>query len=302
MKQKKKLSFGDKIFFGANTLLMICVIVAMFYPFWYCIIVSFNDASDLLMGPLSFWPRKFSLENYKFLFQGNKFSLAIRNSILRTVLGTITHCAMTGAVAYGLSRPNLMFRKVYTTIFVITMYFSGGLIATYLLYRDIGLIDNFLVYIVPGFFGFYNCILFMSFYESIPASLEESARMDGAGILTVFIKIIFPVSKPIFATIALYCVVGQWNAWYDTVIFTKSDNLITLQSILTTLLQAAENVEKMVSQLGGSGTAAGLAASKVSPLAVRVAAMVITVFPIAMVYPFFQKYFVKGIMLGSVKE
>lgn len=302
MNRKKKLPLGEKIFRGVNTLLMICLMVVMFYPFWYCIIVSFNEASDLLMGPLSFLPRKFTLENYRFLFQSNKFPVAIRNSILRTVLGTVSHCALTGAVAYGLSRPNLMFRKVYTTIFVITMYFGGGLIPTYLLYRDLGLINNFLVYIIPGVFGFYHCILFMSFYESIPASLEESARMDGASVLTIFTRIIFPVSKPIFATIGLYCVVGQWNAWYDTVIYTKSDNLVTLQSILTQLLQAAENLEKMMQQMGSSGMAAGNAASKISPLAVRVAAMVITVFPIALVYPFFQKYFVKGIMLGSVKE
>ena len=281
---------------------MVCVVIIMFYPFWYCIIVSFNDATELYKGPLYLWPRKFSLENYCFVLSNDLVLVAIRNSVLRTVSGTILHCIFTGATAYGLSRPNLLYRKFYTTAFVITMYFGGGLIPTYLLYRNLGLLNNFLVYIIPSMFSFYNCILFMSFYESIPASLEESARINGASTIKIFFRIIVPVSKPIFATVALYSIVGQWNAWFDTLTYTKSDSLITLQSIMAKMLQAAENLKKMMMQLASSGGDVDSSVlDSVTPTAVRVATMVITTFPIVVVYPFFQKYFVKGIMLGSVK-
>lgn len=302
MKRKKKLSMGEKIFNSVNVFLMLCLAFIMLYPFWYCIIVSFNDPKDFLMGPLYFWPRKLSLDNFDFVLNSDKFPVAIRNSVLRASLGTVLHCAVTGAAAYGLSRPNLLFRKFYTTFFVITMYFSGGMIPSFLLIRSIGLYDNFLVYIIPTMFSFYNCILFMSYYESIPADLEESALIDGARPLTIFFKIILPISKPIFATVALYNIVAQWNSWMDTVLYTKSGNLATLQSLMTKMLQVAENMKKLIEQMAGTGH--GISESllaNVSPTTVRVATMVITTFPIVVVYPFFQKYFVKGIMLGSVK-
>lgn len=299
---KRKRTLGDWTFDSINTLLMVGIIVIMLYPFWYCIIVSFNDPQDYFKGPLFLWPRVFSLENYKLVLQGNQFAVAAINSIARTVLGTILHCVVTGIAAYGLSKRHIMFRKFYTRFFVFTMFFGGGLIPTYLLIRGLGLLDNFLVYIIPGAFSFYNAILFMSFYESIPPSLEESALMDGANMTTVFFKIILPVSKPIFATVALYSIIGQWNAWMDTMLYTKSDSLVTLQAILMRLLKAAENLQELLSTLIGIGSEAADIASKITPVAVRLATMVLTTFPIVVVYPFFQKYFVKGIMLGSIKE
>ncbi len=280
---------------------MITVLVIMLYPFWYCIIVSFNDANDFLKGPLYLWPRKFTLENYSFVINSSQMLVAVRNSVLRTVLGTVGHCIITGAAAYGLSKRDLVFRKFYTTFFVITMYFGGGLIPTYLLLRDIGLLDNFLVYIIPALWSFYNAILFMAYYESIPDSLEESARIDGASTVTIYFRIIFPASLPIFATVALYCIVGQWNSWMDTMLYTKSENLVTLQSMMGRMVQLAENMKKMAEQLAKGGEGSASSFMNVSPITVRVATMVITTFPIVIVYPFFQKYFVKGIMLGAVK-
>lgn len=302
MNRLRKRTVGDWIFDIANTFFMVGILVVMLYPFWYCIVVSLNDPQDYYKGPLYLWPRVFSLENYKFVLQGDQFGVAVFNSVARTVLATVLHCVVTGAAAYGLSKRNIMFRKWYNRIFVFTMYFGGGLIPTYLLIRGLGLLDNFLVYIIPSAFGFYNCILFMSFYDSIPPSLEESARVDGASIWTIFFKIIFPVSKPIFATVALYQIVGQWNAWMDTMLYTKSDNLVTLQALLMRLLKAADNIRAMLETITGIGGQQADMAMKVTPVAVRVAAMVITTFPIVVVYPFFQKYFVKGIMLGAVKE
>ena len=302
MGRRLKRTAGDVIFDSANTLLMVAILVIMLYPFWYCLVVSFNDPQDYYKGPLYLWPRVFSLENYKYVLKGNHFDVAIVNSVARTVLGTVLHCIITGAAAYGLSKRTIMFRKFYTRIFVFTMFFSGGMIPTYLLIRSLGLIDNFLVYVIPNLFTFYNCILFMSFYDSIPPSLEESARMDGASMGTIFFKIIFPVSKPIFATVALYQIVGHWNAWMDTMLYTRSSELLTLQAILMRLLKAADNIMKMLEVISGSGTQQALVLQGITPVAIRVAAMAITTFPIVVVYPFFQKYFVKGIMLGSVKE
>ncbi|MBE6884621.1 MAG: carbohydrate ABC transporter permease [Ruminococcaceae bacterium] len=301
MKKKKHLPIGDILFNGINNFLMLLLIIIMLYPFWYCVILSFNDSVDFLKGPLYLWPRKFTLENYEFVLGSPSIGIAIRNSILRTVIGTILHCVFTGAAAYGLSKPDLLYRKFYTTVFVITMYFGGGMIPTYLLLRDIGFIDSFLVYVIPTMWSFYNAILFMSYYESIPGSLEESARIDGANTLVIYFRIIFPASLPIFATVALYSIVGQWNSWFDTVIYTKSEQLVTLQSMMAKILQMAENQKKMMEQLAKSSMVNATVPVNISPTTVRVATMVITTFPIVVVYPFFQKYFVKGIMLGAVK-
>lgn len=298
--RKHKLPLSEKMFMLINGIIMLVILIITLYPFWYCIIVSFNDANDFLKGPLYLLPRKFSLENYSFVLKNSQILVAVRNSILRTVIGTIGHCTITGAAAYGLSKKNLVFRRFYTTFFMITMYVSGGLIPSYLLYRDVGLLDNFLIYILPSLFSFGNAILFMAYYESIPESLEESARIDGANTLIIYFKIVFPASLPIFATVALYSIVGQWNSWMDTMLFTKSDNLVTLQSMMGKMVQMAENMRQMLEQMSQSG-GVGMNIENVSPTTVRVATMVITTFPIVVVYPFFQKYFVKGIMLGAVK-
>ena len=297
-----KRTVGDWVFDSFNTAFMIAIFIIMIYPFWYCIILSFNDPLDYYKGPLFLWPRVFSLENYQFVLQGKNFGVATFNSIARTITGTILHCVITGAAAYGLSKKHLMLRGVYTKIFVFTMFFGGGMIPGYLLIRALGMLDTFWVYIIPSCFSFYNAILFMAFYDSIPASLEESARIDGATLPTIFFKIIFPVSKPIFATIALYQIVGQWNAWMDTLLYTKGDHLMTLQAILMRLIKVADNIIEMLKTMSSVGGVQADMASRITPVAIRVAAMVITTFPIVVVYPFFQKYFVKGIMLGSVKE
>ncbi len=304
MKPRRRIrrTLGDRTFNVLNNVLMVGILVVMLYPFWYCIILSLNDPIDYYVGPLYLWPRKFSVENYQFVLQSGNFPVAITNSVLRTILATLLHCIVTGAAAYGLSKRRIMFRGFYTKFFVFTMYFGGGLIPGYLLIRGLGLLDNFLVYVIPAAFSFYNCILFMAFYDSIPPSLEESARIDGAGMGTIFFKIVFPVSKPIFATVALYSIVGQWNSWMDTMLYTRSESLSTLQSLLMNMIKVAENLKELLKTMGGVGTAMGELAKSVSPTTVRVAAMVITVFPIVVVYPFFQKYFVKGIMLGAVKE
>ncbi len=290
----------DRIFNVINVLLMFIVAAVTLYPFWYCIVISFNEGVDAMKGGIYLWPRKWSVENYEFILTSSRTLRAILNSVLRTVIGTLLHIAFTGVAAYGLSKRWIWGRRVYMVIFVITMYFGGGLIPYYMLLRDLKLLDNFLVYVIPSMWSFYDAILFMSYYASIPESLEDAARIDGAGALRIFKDIILPGSVPIFATVALFQGVAQWGAWFDTAIYTKSDNLVTLQSIMTQMIRSAEAAQEMNKQLAEAGVTQNAFAT-IKPVTIRVATMVFTTFPIAVLYPFLQKYFIKGIMLGSVK-
>ena len=290
---------GEKVFNVVNVLLMLIIGFVTLYPFWYCIVLSLNDGVDAMNGPIFWWPRKWTLDNYQFILTNSRTLHAFLVSVLRTVIGVVAHVLFTGVVAYGLSKRWLMGHRIYMMIFVITMYFGGGIIPYYLLIRDLGLIDNFLVYIIPLMFSFYDSILIMAYYESIPTALEEAARIDGAGHFTIFLRIIFPASMPIFATIALFHGVAQWNSWFDTTIYTKSDNLLTLQAIMMKMIKSAEALQELNDQMAANGSVDGFITIK--PVTVRVATMVFTTLPITIVYPFLQKYFVKGIMIGSVK-
>ncbi|MBE6883829.1 MAG: carbohydrate ABC transporter permease [Ruminococcaceae bacterium] len=290
---------SEKVFNVCNVILMLIIGFVTLYPFWYCVVVSFNEGLDATVAPLFFWPRKWSLENFEFILTNKRTLSGFGVSVARTVIGTITHVLFTGVVAYGLSKRWIMGRKIYMLIFTFTMYFGGGMIPVYLNIQRLGLIDNFLVYIIPGLFSVYDSILIMSYYDSIPGALEEAALIDGAGHLKIFLKIIIPASMPIFATIALFNGVGQWNAYMDTVIYTRSDSLITLQAIMTKMINSAEALQELNEQMAANGAVDGF--QTIKPITVRMATMIFTVLPITLVYPFLQKYFVKGIMIGSVK-
>ena len=278
------------------------VFVATVYPFYYCIVISFNEGTDAALGNIFWWPRKATLENYDTVFKNKQLMPAFGVSLARTLLGTFLSVLFTGIIAYSLSHKELVFRNFYFTVLIIAMYFGGGIIPFFLLLKFLKLYDTFWVYIVPSLFGVWNCILMMNFFREIPASLEESARIDGASDITIFFRIIIPVSMPILATIALFNGVGHWNDWFATAFYTKSRSLQTAayqlkeiisRSNLTAIMQN-QNVESKERQMQG-------AMQNFTAETIRMATMVITVFPITVVYPFLQKYFVKGIMIGSVK-
>ena len=295
-------TISEKFFNCFNVIIMVCIGFITFYPFWFCLVLSLNEGADAVRGgPIFLWPRVFTLDNYSFIATNPKVLGAAFVSVSRTILGVLLHLALTGIVSYGLSKKYVIGRKIYLTIFILTMYFSGGLIPYYLTLRNLGLLDNFLIYIVPTMFSFYNCILMMVYYESIPVELEEAATIDGAGYLKVFAAIIIPTSLPIYATIALFAGVGQWNAWFDTLIYTKSTNLVTLQVIVRNLINQAEAVREMNEQMAAAGATAAEGLANISPITIRVSTMVFTILPISFVYPFLQRFFVKGILLGSVK-
>lgn len=283
----------DAVVYTVTFLLLIITV----YPFWYVVVLSFNDGVDALRGGIYFWPRKFTLDNFAQFLTDEKWLNAILVSVAKTAVGTGLTLLFTCLVAYGLSTERLMFKKFYTVILLICMYFSGGLIPYYLTLKAYGLLNTFFVYVIPTMFSTYYCMLAMSFFRDLPPALKESARLDGAGELTIYFRIILPLSKPLLATLGLFAAVSQWNAWSDTAFYAPSNqNLKTLAYLMRGVI--------VQNQVDTSSRAAMMHAaqhSTVTATSVQMAAMIIAVFPIMLVYPFLQKHFVKGIMLGAVK-
>lgn len=291
MRSFKSRAMGDMVI---NTI-MLLVCFAALYPVWYTIIVSFNNSEDTLRGGVYFLPRMFTLESYRTVFQDKSIIKAFGITIMRTVLGTVASVVFTSMVAYAFSKKHILGNKVYMIIGTITMFFGGGLIPTFILYKNIGLYDNFLVYIIPSMFNFYNMIIFMSFFRELPAGLEESAKLDGANDMMIFFKIILPLSMPVVATIALFNGVWQWNDYFTGVMYINNADLQPIQTFLYRIVASASASKAVVS------LPAGISAQQVSSQSVRLATMVVTTFPIVCVYPFLQKYFVKGMLIGSIK-
>ncbi|CQR51522.1 carbohydrate ABC transporter permease [Paenibacillus riograndensis] len=277
-----------------NNLLMLLVCFATLYPVWYVLVNSFNEGMDAMLGNIYWWPRVFSLDNYRAVFNNNGIMMAMGVTVAKTVVGTLIHVFFTAMVAYALCSQELIGRKVYMIMGTITLFFGGGLIPTYLLIRDLGLLDNFWVYILPAAFSFYDLIIFMSFFREIPKGLEEAAKIDGANELKIFFRVIIPISMPVVATIALFHGVYQWNDYFAGVIYINNSSLQPIQTYLYRVV-AESSSNQMVSAM------AGTIQKSVTSQSVKLATMVITTVPIVIVYPFLQKYFVKGMMIGSIK-
>jgi putative aldouronate transport system permease protein len=293
---KIKRSKSTIIFDTCNTIFMLFVCFLCIYPIWYVIVNSFNDARDALQGGIYWWPRIFSFDNYEAVFDDNSVLQSFEVTIGKTVIGTFCNVLFTAIVAYPLSKKYLAGRKFYMAFGTITMFFSGGLIPTFILYKNLNLLNNFWVYIIPAAFNFFNLLIFINFFREIPSALEESARIDGANDWTVFRKIILPLSKPVLATIALFCGVGQWNDYFGGLMFmTNRTDLEPIQTYLYRLVAQVQSAQmaNITTQVQTSNT---------TSTSIKLAAMVITTLPICCIYPFFQKYFVKGVMVGAVKE
>lgn len=277
------------------TLIMILICFICLYPVWYTVVISFNDSTDAMRGGIYWFPRKFSIESYRTVFQDSTIMRAFLVTILRTVIGTVTSVFFTAMVGYAFSKKHIMGNKVYMILGTITMFFSGGLIPTFIILKRLGLYDNFLVYILPSLFNFYNMIIFMTYFREMSPALEESAKLDGCNDLTIFTRIILPLSMPVVATIALFNGVGHWNDYFTGVMYINKAALQPIQTYLYRIVASASASKSVVSM------PAGFTAQQVSSTSVRLATMVVTTFPIMCVYPFLQKYFVKGFMVGSIK-
>ncbi len=280
-----------------NYSLLVIVGIVTLYPFYYTVICSFNDGMDLLKGGVYFWPRKFTIDSYKVFLKDQSWQTAFFVSVARTVVGTSLSVIITCIFSYGLSRKELMFRKFYTFLVVFTMYFSGGLIPFYVLLRNLQLLNTFWVYVIPGMVSAFFTITGINFFKSIPDSMIEAARIDGAREFQIFWQICMPVSLPFIATLSLFVAVGQWNSWLDSAYFVRDENLKTMSYKMMTTINKVLATSSNVNTAGQISTS-----NKTTSFTIQSTAMVVSMLPIMCVYPFLQKYFVQGMMLGSVKE
>lgn len=300
---RPRLAVEPIVFRLVNTLFLLGLALFTLYPFWNTVVVSLNQSADTIRGGLYFWPRMFSFKNYEAVFVTGAVPHAFMVSVARTVLSTVLNLFLTGMLAYSLSRKEFVFRKAFTTIIVLTMYVNAGLIPQYFLIKSLGLINTFWVYIVPGLVGAFNFIVIRTYISGIPDSLVESARIDGAGEFRIFVQVILPLLTPVMATVALFVAVGNWNSWFDTMLYASAkQDLSTLQYELMRILSASMNQSKSAADIGSAGMAKDLAASLVAPVSLRAAVTVVAALPILLVYPFLQRHFVTGLTVGGVKE
>lgn len=280
------------------TVILLLVCVVTLYPFLNILAISLNDSQDSVRGGIYIFPRVFTFDNYSEIFKNPNLSSAFVMSILRTVVGTLLSLGSTAMVAYVISRKDFVLSKFMYWAFLLTMYVGGGMIPEFLLVRSLGLTNNFWVYIFPNLIGGWNVFVTKSFMDGLPASLQESAKLDGANDLVIFARIVLPLCTPVLATVALFYAVYQWNSWFDTYIYAGSKvSLTTLQYELMKIVTSSNSAAAMM------GYGDKLTQVKtVSPESIRMAITIVATVPILCVYPFLQKYFVKGLTLGAVKS
>lgn len=293
----KRISINDRIFHASNYVVFIMLTFAFAFPFYYIIIntISANNLVDL--GRVLFWPKKIHFSNYTEIFKLSGLGLAAFISIARTAVGTLLSVLGASYLGYLFSKNEMQYHKFLYRLVIITMYFSAGLIPGYLNIKALGLLNTFWVYVIPGMFPVFNMILVKTYMEQIPPALEESAAIDGASILRRYFFIMLPMSIPILATISVFTAVDQWSAFMDTVLYISDSKLHTLQYILYRFFQ---QVSSIVSRIQAGEELIDIEKS-ITPSAVRLTITVIVTLPMMLVYPFMQKYFLKGIMIGAVK-
>lgn len=300
-KNNQERTKGDIIFNILNYTFFLLVTLICAYPFYYLIInsISSNDLSAL--GKIRFFPQGLHLENYRQVLQLRGLPLAATVSIARTVIGTVTTVLASAFLGFMFTQEKMWKRQFWYRFIIITMYFNAGLIPMFITMKTLGLTNSFWVYILPAIVQPFNIILVKTYIESIPRSLQEAAEIDGANILQVFFKVILPNCTPILATVAIFSAVAQWNSFQDTLLYITDQSLYSLQYLLYTYINQANSLAQMVKNTTGSLSGIASAATSQTPTSIRMTISVIVVLPIMFIYPLFQKYFVKGIMLGAVK-
>jgi putative aldouronate transport system permease protein len=289
-----KEDLDSRIFNTLNIILLCICTIVIVVPLWNVVVSSLSSGKALAEGGFIFWSPEFSLENYRAVFKDDTIGLAFLVSIAKTSIGVITHVFFCAMIGYGLSKRNIRGRKLYVAMGIITMFFSGGMIPTYLLIKSLGLLNSFWVYIIPALFSYYDVVILMNFFRNVPDSLEESAKIDGAGDWRIFLKIFIPLSMPAMATIALFNGVNQWNDFMTTKLYITDQALYPLQMKLYEIIVQAQT--QSMQSIGGS------AIIETTTKGVQLATIVITTLPIVVMYPILQRYFISGMMMGAVKE
>jgi putative aldouronate transport system permease protein len=290
---KIKEPMGDRVFLSVVYIMLAIVVLAMLYPFAYVVSVSISNPAEVIAGKVSFFPKGFDLGAFMTMINHPIFFTAYKNTIVYTALGTLFTLFFTAITAYPLSKDKFQMRSFMSKVYIITMFFGGGMIPTFLAYKSLHILDTIWVMVLPGALSAWNIILMRSFFRNIPESLSESAYIDGATDPQVLVKIILPLSKPILATIGLFTAVGIWNGYFNALLYLNDTEKYPLQMILRSILVAATfnpSEKDAYAQLNHSATES-----------LKMASIVITTLPIMCIYPFIQKYFVKGLMVGSIK-
>lgn len=286
-----RVSMSEKIFRVFNYLILTALAIVTLYPFWYVVVASLSEPTKLLMADeMLFLPVGFTWNAYKAVLRDPTVYIGYANTIFYVVVGSVLNILMTAIAAYVLSRKNLMLRRFFTVIFIFTMYFSGGLIPKYLLMMDLNLLDNRLALILPGLISTYNLLIMITGFSGIPDSLEESARIDGASHLRILFNIILPLAKPTVMVILMYYAVAHWNSWFDAMVYIKDSSKMPLQLYLRNILIRSQTAELQGADIEDIG------------MTVKYATIIVSTLPILCIYPFIQKHFVSGVMIGAVKE
>lgn len=294
-----KTSYADKIFDIINVIVMIILLVIFVWPLWFIVIASVSNPNEVWNGNVLLWPKGFTMAAYEAVIEYKSIWIGYRNTIFYTVVGTMINLVMTICAAYPLSRKDFMPRNFFMFMFMLTMYFGGGLIPTYLIVNKLGMINTVWAMMIPGACSIYNVIITRTYFiNSIPGSLKDAAELDGANSFQYLVKVVLPLSKPIIAVIALYYAVGHWNDYFTALIYINKTGLMPLQSFLRDLLMS--NKLTMGNSMGGLDAATAEAKMQLSQT-LKYSAIIVSTVPVLCIYPFIQKYFVKGVMIGSVK-
>lgn len=297
-----KKSKGEITFEVFLYVFMLALAIATLYPFWYVAVLSLNEGTDSAFGGIWFWPRKFTIDNYRYVLANEQLRSAYLVTISRTILGTIITVVVSGLAAYAMSKKNLRGRGIILTFFMIPMFIGGTMISTYVVFARLGLINNFLVYILPSSFSFFYMIIMRTFIYGLPPSLEESAKIDGAGYITIFYKIIVPLCKPVVATIALFSGVAHWLDFSTNLIYVYDSKLMTVQYLLYQVVRANRMTVLNEQAMAASGVLQTINTQHITSKAVQMTVLMVATVPILVAYPFLQKYFVKGMTIGAIKE
>ncbi len=286
-----RLDVGLRI---VNYTLLFLVAFTMLYPFWEILVKSFMTDEDIISTTIALWPKNWQLEGYKVIFTDVTYNMgrAFLNSVFVTVADTVYQLAITTMAAYALARETLPGKKFFFFYFIVTMYFGGGLIPYYIVIRSLNLLNKIWVLIIPSFISVFNVLVMKAFFLGLPSELEEAAKIDGAGDFRIFCLIVLPLSKAILATIALFIAVGVWNNWFNTMLFIQDPDIRPLAYTLQVIIEKSRGYN--------TDTGAGIGSTIIGE-SVQYAAIIVTVVPIILIYPFLQKHFTKGVLIGSVK-
>jgi putative aldouronate transport system permease protein len=300
----RRSTLGDRTFSIGNTLVLSMLAFFCIYPLWYILVLSINEGMDASLGGIYWWPRVFTLDNYRVMLSDHTIINAFWITVERTVIGTFGSLLITSLVAYALSRKELPGRQGLLFIFLFVMLFSGGLIPYYIQLIHLGLINNFWVYVIPSLFSIWNLfVMKTSFQSNIPESVVESVKLDGGGYTRIYFHIVLPFSMPLFAALGLFTAVGHWNDWFTGAFFINDINLQPLPTYLQRMMSTIEASQMIsASQMTTLNQTRLYNPDAITPKSVRMATIMITILPILFVYPFVQRYFVKGVLIGSVKE